>query len=107
MKRISLFLFLLISVFCVQAQHATEAIIEQKVTSFFEKLHPESMMIHLNDETYLTGETIWYCSYLYNVPYFSTNLSSIAYVELWKDQEILCRQKLKLTEGVAAGDFLL
>jgi len=97
---------LLVCLFC-QAQSAIESEIQNTVTSFYQKLRPETVLIHMSNNTYFTGETIWYSLYLFNAPYSSSDLSSTAYVELLKNGHILCRQKLKLTEGVGAGDFIL
>jgi hypothetical protein len=106
MRKVVLFIGVFLTVE-VSAQKAIENRIDNAVSLFFEKFQPETITIHLSAETFFTGETIWYSAYLHNQPYSANLLSSIAYVELRSGQDILCRQKLKLIDGVAAGDFLL
>ena len=69
----------------------------------------EKIYIHTDRSTYVVGESLWYKAYsvyAYNNVLF--NKSNVLYVELISpDSKIIARNKTRLEDGLAHGDFKL
>lgn len=73
------------------------------------KIHQEKIFLHYNTNFLITGESLNYKIYCldFNSNLFS-NLSKIAYVEIIdSDNNTIEKQKIKLTNGIGAGDFFI
>lgn len=71
--------------------------------------NPETLFLHCNATTLVTGETLRYKLYDLNPSKFTTSdVSKIAYIELInEDSERVFIQKLRLENGIAQGDFFV
>jgi hypothetical protein len=71
--------------------------------------NPETLFLHCNTTTFVTGETLQYKLYSLNPTAFVTSpVSQIAYVELiGEDSKRIYIQKLHLENGIGQGDFFV
>jgi hypothetical protein len=71
--------------------------------------NPETLFLHCNTTTFVTGETLQYKLYSLNPTAFATSpVSQIAYVELiGEDSKRVYIQKLHLEKGIGQGDFFV
>jgi hypothetical protein len=71
--------------------------------------NPETLFLHCNTTTFVTGETLQYKLYSLNPTAFATSpVSQIAYVELiGEDSKRIYIQKLHLENGIGQGDFFV
>ncbi len=69
----------------------------------------ESVFIHLNATSFVTGETIYYKLYCLNTNgFFASDISKVAYVELINsDKKTLFNHKLFLENTTGQGDFFI
>lgn len=69
----------------------------------------ESVFIHLNATSFVTGETIYYKLYCLNPNGFTaSNISKVAYVELIDDhKKVIFNHKLFLEKASGQGDFFI
>ena len=69
----------------------------------------EKIYIHTDRSTYVVGETLWYKAYsVYAYNNILFNKSNVLYVELISpDSKIIARNKTRLEDGLAHGDFKL
>ena len=86
----------------VKQEHADVFRAAYKVTQ------PEYIQLHTDKDIYFSSDDLWYKLYLVNAPYAVRDLSIVAYVEMiTMNQQILTRQKLKCTNGLASGRITL
>lgn len=85
----------------IAAQNASD-------TSIFTQI-VESVFVHSNTSTLLSGETFYYKFYTWNIHTKSfSQISKIGYVELIKKNgESVLKQKIRLTNGMGNGDFFI
>ncbi|WP_264565405.1 hypothetical protein [Flavobacterium sp. N3904] len=71
--------------------------------------NPESLYLHCNATTFVTGETLYYKVYCLNpLDKKVSSVSKIAYVELiGEDNTSIFIQKLFLQKGISQGDFFV
>jgi hypothetical protein len=71
--------------------------------------NPETLFLHCNTTTFVTGETLQYKLYSLNPTAFATStVSQIAYVELiGEDSKRIYIQKIHLENGIGQGDFFV
>lgn len=89
-----------------------EKTVSEQIVSFFENLRTvqqEKLYLHLDKPYYAAGEQIWFKGYLVNS---STHVPDMPdhfiYVELInQENQILCRQKIRKSEGGFCGNLLL
>lgn len=69
----------------------------------------EKIYIHTDRSTYIVGESLWYKAYsVYAYNNILFNKSNVLYVELISsDSKIIARNKTRLEDGLAHGDFKL
>lgn len=68
----------------------------------------ETLFIHVNTTTLLTGETLYCKLYCLNQDNMPANISKIAYVELIENtRKSVFKQKLYIENGTAQGDFFI
>ncbi|HET8809926.1 MAG TPA: hypothetical protein VFM65_06630 [Flavobacteriaceae bacterium] len=69
----------------------------------------ETVFVHGNTTTLLTGESLYYTFYTWNTRTASlSQISKIGYVELVnKEGESVLKQKIALTNGIGHGDFFI
>jgi hypothetical protein len=69
----------------------------------------EKIYIHTDRSTYIIGESLWYKAYsVYAYNNILFNKSNVLYVELISpDSKIIARNKTRLEDGLAHGDFKL
>lgn len=83
--------------------------INKQLTTYTNTFRQEKLYIHFDKPYYSAGETIWFKTYLVDATiHYPQPLSGLAYVELIDpDGKIISHRNLEITEGGAAGDFLL
>jgi hypothetical protein len=71
--------------------------------------NPETLFLHCNTTTFVTGETLLYKLYCLNPTVFETStVSQIAYVALiGEDSKRIYIQKILLENGIGQGDFFV
>jgi hypothetical protein len=80
----------------------------QSESSLRQLLNPESIVLHLDQHTKVSGEILWFKLYLRNTPYLPEELSTIAYVELLNsERKILTRLKIRCSDGIGYGQIAL
>lgn len=69
----------------------------------------ETVYLHLNATSFVSGETIFYKLYCLNPEdYKQSKISKVAYLELiGANNQVLFKHKLFLTNGIAQGDFFI
>nr|WP_294795362.1 hypothetical protein [uncultured Mucilaginibacter sp.] len=68
----------------------------------------EKVFLHLDKQSYITGDTLRFSAYLLDDELFSSLKSGLLYVELISDSiSVVKRQALVLTSGVAHGDIII
>lgn len=68
----------------------------------------EKVFLHLDKQSYITGDTLRFRAYLLDDELFSSSKSGLLYVELISDSiSVVKRQALVLTSGVAHGDIII
>ncbi|MFC6096963.1 hypothetical protein ACFPVY_09935 [Flavobacterium qiangtangense] len=102
-KNITSALFLLFSL-CLSAQQNTVF-----SAPSVEKTTPESLFLHLNASTFVSGETLFYKIYSLNqVDNTISQISKVAYVELIDSKKnSIVKHKLFLKEGLAKSDLFV
>lgn len=84
----------------VSAQQSTTGLLDLDVQ--------ESVYVHYNTNTLVTGETLYLKLYCYDQKSKQlSRLSKIAYVELLSEEGLLSRKKVALNNGVANVDFFM
>ncbi len=84
--------------------------IKNQVASTNELLvYREKAYLHTDRPYYFVGEPVWFKAYLqYTNPNWRDSLSNVLYVELISPElKVLQRKKLKISDGVAIGEFIL
>lgn len=73
----------------------------------YAKEHPEKVYIQTDKPYYVTGDDIWFTSYLVNgITHTKSEKSRVIYVELINEQDSIVSKKRLYTEDItAAGDF--
>ena len=78
------------------------------VDSSYGKMPREQVYLHFDKPYYSTGDTIWFKAYLTDASRSASSLSSILYVELFNDSNVvLKRLALPVSLGLARGDITL
>lgn len=69
----------------------------------------ETVYLHLNATTFVSGETLFYKLYCLNPENFKqSKISKVAYLEfIGANNQVLFKHKLFLTNGIAEGDFFI
>ena len=69
----------------------------------------ESLFLHINASSFVTGETLYYKLYCLNPLHFTqSNISKVAYVELVNsDKKVIFNHKLFLDNAMGQGDFFI
>ncbi|RSK51015.1 TonB-dependent receptor [Hymenobacter rigui] len=81
----------------------------QQVRRFYAEVQPEVSYLHLNQEAYAAGETLWFKAYVVGAETHQLDtLSKVLYVDVISPQRTVafCRT-LHLNEGLAEGDIVL
>ena len=99
-----------LSLFCIsmQAQEKLEGLVN-RLQAFGTKLPQEQVFIHMDNNCYYLGDTIYYKAYVRRGDNgHPTNLSGILYCELLNDDGYLMeRQMIPLEKGEGHGNFSL
>ena len=113
----SLVLFFLSSNFCLSQSRQVDNIqalarldsLHKKADKYFENRPVEKVYVHFDKSFYAVGETSWYKAYIVTDPDFSpTDISGVLNID-WIDPsgKLIKRQRLKIEDGGAAGDFTI
>lgn len=93
----------------VIAQPASSDIVVKKFDDYRKKTLQEKIYVHLDQNFYLTGETLWFK--VYNVDgslHKTLDVSKVAYIELLDKKNVAVLQfKVSLAEGLGAGSIFL
>lgn len=108
MKRTLLFLCSIIACCTIVAQDKLESM-SNRLKSFGTKLPQEQVFLHMDNNCYYLGDTIFYKAYVRRSDNgHPTNLSGILYCELLNDDGFLVeRQMIPLEKGEGHGNFAL
>ena len=108
MKRTLLFLCSIIACCTIVAQDKLESM-ANRLKSFGTKLPQEQVFLHMDNNCYYLGDTIFYKAYVRRSDNgHPTNLSGILYCELLNDDGFLVeRQMIPLEKGEGHGNFAL
>lgn len=108
MKRTLLFLCSVIACCTIVAQDKLESM-ANRLKSFGTKLPQEQVFLHMDNNCYYLGDTIFYKAYVRRSDNgHPTNLSGILYCELLNDDGFLVeRQMIPLEKGEGHGNFAL
>lgn len=108
MKRTLLFLCSIIACCTIVAQDKLESM-ANRLKSFGTKLPQEQVFLHMDNNCYYLGDTIFYKAYVRRSDNgHPTNLSGILYCELLNDDGFLVeRQMIPLERGEGHGNFAL
>lgn len=112
MKKYFLFILLLFSIPAIAQQQAAEDLFELfKIASGFDRKYPrEKVYLHMDNTSYVEGDTLWYKAYVVRASSLRpTDLSHVLYVELLNaDGAMMEKRMLKLDSlGQADGCFSL
>ena len=104
MMKIKYYIFLLLTTWSLNS-NAQQEVIAKK----FADLPKENIYLHINDNFFLSGESLQYKVYNFlDKTQKTSKLSKIAYVELIdKDNNSILKQKIRLEDGVGFGDIFI
>jgi hypothetical protein len=102
--KIKYYIFLLLTTWSLNS-NAQQEVIAKK----FADLPKENIYLHINDNFFLSGESLQYKVYNFlDKTQKTSKLSKIAYVELIdKDNNSILKQKIRLEDGVGFGDIFI
>lgn len=88
---------------------STPVYLLQRVVEFYRSSQPEVSYLHLDQDAYAAGETLWFKAYLLDArAHQPDSLSKVLYVDVVApDRQVLFKRTLALTDGQAAGDIVL
>lgn len=104
-KKIS-FLFLILSLVSFVFITNFSELVMKKLENY-EKEYPEKVYVQTDKPYYVTGDDIWFTSYLVNgITHTKSDKSRVIYVELINEQDSIVSKKRLYTDDItAAGDF--
>ncbi|SES80686.1 TonB-dependent receptor plug domain-containing protein [Hymenobacter actinosclerus] len=84
-------------------------LLARRLADFYRSAQPEVSYLHLDQDAYAAGETMWFKAYLLDShAHQPDSLSKVLYVDLVApDRRILFKRTLALTDGQVAGDIIL
>ncbi|WP_191858045.1 hypothetical protein [Hanstruepera ponticola] len=108
MKSITLLTSLILVLHCGFSQNGNSNSAENSYVNFFE-MNPETIYTHVNKSKFLSTETLWFKSYIYDIktqqPYLST---ANVYAATYDSDGVLIDKKLLYAiDGMAQGEFNL
>ncbi|NDV65797.1 hypothetical protein [Bacteroides sp. 224] len=113
LKRYTTFIVFLLCICYMHAQNSATprnfSEYTEYATSFSQSYPTEKVYLHLDNNSYFMGETLWYKAYVsfteHNIP---SVLSKVLYVELWDQVGVLTdKQIIQIENGTGHGQFEL
>lgn len=107
--RISILLFLLLSLAAAQPARAQARLVQQGARDTFRTMPGEAVFVHLNSSLLFAGETLYYSLYCREQGTGQpSSISKIAYVALLdRDRQPVFHHKVRLEQGLGQGDFFV